>query len=59
MQKTDTLVGEERDVEQLKAFMALSAEEKLQHLEQLNAFLQQAMPVKCIEAWEKLKQQGF
>lgn len=59
MQKTDTLVGEERDVEQLKAFMALSAEEKLQHLEQLNAFLQQAMPVKCKEAWEKLKQQGF
>jgi len=47
------------DIEQLKAFMAMSAEEKLRCLEELNAFYQEAMPQKSKEIWEKLKTLGF
>jgi hypothetical protein len=49
----------EIDVEAIKAFMALSCEEKLRRLEELNEFYRQAMPQKSKEAWEILKKQGF
>ena len=53
------LIEDEIDIEQIKAFMKLSAEEKLRRLEELNAFYQQAMPEKSKAVWEKLKKQGF
>jgi len=59
MSKNETSAEETLDVERLKAFMALSAEDKLRHLQQLNLFLHQAMPTKSKEVWEQLKQQGF
>ncbi|MBF0290141.1 MAG: hypothetical protein HQM14_20180 [SAR324 cluster bacterium] len=59
MQKTSSLEWEDGEMERLKGFIALSAEEKLQHLAQLNVFLHQAMPAKSKEVWEKLKQNGF
>ena len=53
------LIEDEIDIEQIKAFMALSSEEKLRRLEELNDFYQQAMPQKSKEVWKKLKKQGF
>jgi hypothetical protein len=50
---------EEFDVESIKQFMKLSAEEKLNSLEQLNAFLQEAMPQSSKDVWERLKELNF
>ncbi|HLC15339.1 MAG TPA: hypothetical protein VJL89_03835 [Thermodesulfovibrionia bacterium] len=57
--QNNAFTEEEIDIEQIKAFMALSAEEKLRRLEELNYFYQQAMPQKSKAVWEKLKEQGF
>lgn len=50
---------EEIDIERLKYFMTLSAEDKLKYLNELNFFLQRVMPEKNKEIWETLKKQGF
>lgn len=52
-------VDEEINIERIKYFMTLSAEEKLKYLNDLNSFLQRAMPEKNKEIWESLKKQGF
>jgi len=57
--QNNAFTEEEIDIEQIKAFMALSAEEKLRRLEELNDFYQQVMPQKSKAVWEKLKEQGF
>ena len=57
--QNNAFTEEEIDIEQIKAFMALSAEEKLRRLEELNDFYQQTMPQKSKAVWEKLKEQGF
>ncbi len=54
MQSSDDL-----DVERLQYFMNLSTEEKLDSLEALNEFLNEAMPEENKKIWEQLKQQGF
>ena len=44
---------------ELKAYMALPAEKKLQFLEQMNTFFLKAMPSKSKTTWEKLKAKGW
>ncbi len=59
MNEAELSPEEREERERLKAFMALSAEEKLRHLEELNHFLQKAMPPQSKVIWDKLKQKGF
>ena len=47
------------DVEDLKRYISLSAEEKLVYLEEINNFLMEAMPDKSKKAWEELKKNGW
>lgn len=42
-------------IEQIKEYMALPAEMKLQWLEEVNEFLYKAMPPKNREIWEKFR----
>ena len=44
----------EFDLEFIKTYMALSAREKLEYLEELNRFLALATPEKNKDAWKKL-----
>lgn len=48
----------EFDIESLRAFMALSAKEKLEFLEELNRFLAAAMPEKSKKIWDELRANG-
>ena len=50
---------EDFDVENLRYFSKLSAEKKLEFLEQLQEFLNQAMPKENKKLWERLKEEGF
>lgn len=45
--------------EELKAYMALPAKEKLRFLEQMNAFFLKAVPSKSKTAWAKLRAKGW
>ena len=47
------------NIEDLKAYMSLSVEEKLIYLEEINSFLAEVVPDKSKKAWEKLKQEGW
>ena len=46
-------------IEDFKRYMKLSAQKKLELLEQINAFFAKAMPIKSKKAWEELKKRGF
>lgn len=59
MDKNETWADDLIEVERLKAFMALSAEDKLRHLEELNTFLHQAMSTESKNVWKHLKKHGF
>ena len=45
--------------ERLRYFMSLSVEEKLHHLEELNAFFNKMMPAKNKEIAQQLRDMGF
>jgi len=45
--------------EDLRYFSGLSAEKKLDFVEQLQDFLNQVMPVENKQLWERLKEEGF
>jgi len=55
---TKTEKKPEFDLEFIKTYMALSAEEKLKYLEELNRFLAAATPEKSKKAWEELRLRG-
>jgi hypothetical protein len=43
----------------MKRYMALSAEQKLTYLEEMNKFFHEAMSPESKQAWEELKKCGF
>ena len=47
------------DVEDLKRYMSLSVEKKLNYLEEINSFLAEVMPMNSKKAWEELKKSGW
>ena len=47
------------NIEDLKAYMSLSVEDKLIYLQELNSFLAEIVPDENKKAWEKLKQEGW
>ena len=51
--------NEEFDIERMKAYMALSAEEKLLHLEKLYHFNRAMRPRKNDEIAKQLRDEGF
>jgi len=51
--------AQEFDLNQLRAYMAMSAREKLRFLEEMRGFLSKAMPSKSKAAWAKLKARGW
>ncbi len=59
MDKTPFTTETDFDVEDLRYFSGLSAEEKLDFVEQLQDFLNQAMPAESKQLWERLKEDGF
>jgi hypothetical protein len=59
MKNDDDKSDEYFDVEDLKRYMALSAEQKLTYLEEANKFFHEAMPPESKKAWEKLKKSGW
>lgn len=58
MKNKDTKL-EEPDIEDLRVFSRMTAEKKLEFLEQLQDFLNVAMPPENKKLWERLKQEGF
>ncbi len=59
MDKESLTTETDFDIEDLRYFSGLSAEEKLNFVEQLQDFLNQAMPVENKQLWERLKEDGF
>ena len=49
---------ESLDVEDLKKYMALSVEDKLTNLQEINSFLMETMSSASKKAWEELKKSG-
>lgn len=47
------------DPDDLKRYMSLSAEEKLNYLEAMNDFFMEAMSDQSKKAWEVLKKRGW
>ena len=47
------------NIEDLKAYMSLSVEEKLIYLQELNSFLSEVVPNESKKAWEQLKEEGW
>ncbi len=47
------------NIEDLKAYMSLSAEEKLVYLQEINSFFAEVMSDERKKTWEKLKQEGW
>ena len=47
------------NIEDLKAYMSLSVEEKLIYLQEINSFFAEIVPDENKKAWEKLKQEGW
>ena len=58
MTKNEQNDDEYFDVKDLKRYMSLSVEEKLNYLEEINNFLVEVMPMKSKKAWEELKKAG-
>ena len=59
MDKNEENIDEYFDIEDLKRYMSLSVEKKLNYLEEINRFLMEAMPAESKKAWEELKRQGW
>ena len=51
--------SEEFDLDQMRAYMKLSVEEKLKHIERLNQLTNDLMPDSSKKIWERLKEEGF
>ena len=49
----------EFDEDRMKLYMSLSAEQKLSHLEELNAFLEAITPKRAKRVWKSLKEKGW
>ena len=47
------------DVEDLKRYMSLSVEEKLNYLQEINSFFMETMSSESKKAWEELKKKGW
>ncbi len=47
------------NIEDLKAYMSLSVEDKLIYLQELNSFLSEVVPNESKKAWERLKEEGW
>ena len=47
------------NIEDLKAYMSLSVEEKLVYLQEINSFLAEVMPDESKKTWEELKKSGW
>jgi len=43
----------------MRLYMALSPEQKLNHLEEINAFLEAVTPQKAKGMWKQLKEKGW
>ena len=50
---------QEYNPDELKAYMAVPAKEKLRFLEEMNAFFLKVVPSKNKAAWAKLKAKGW
>ena len=59
MKNNEQTNDEEYSIEGLKRYMALSAEEKFNYLEEINNFLKESMPEKSKKVWEELKRNGW
>jgi len=59
MQETKDKARENFDIEDIKRYMGLSVEKKLNYLEEINDFFREAMPQESKNAWEILKQAGW
>jgi hypothetical protein len=59
MQETKDQAKEDFDIEDIKRYMGLSVEKKLNYLEEINDFFKEAMPKESKDAWEILKQAGW
>ena len=59
MDKNEENIDEYFDIKDLKRYMSLSVEKKLNYLEEINRFLMEAMPAESKKAWEELKRQGW
>ena len=53
------LTNQEYNSDELKAYMAMSAKEKLRFLEEMNIFFSKALPSKSKAVWAKLKAKGW
>jgi len=59
MKKIINKKNEMYDLNDIKAYMKMTAKEKLNWLEETTKFLQKVMPDSSKKIWEKLKQRGF
>jgi len=58
-EKNNKQKNEMYDLNDIKAYMKMTAKEKLNWLEETTKFLQKVMPDSSKKIWEKLKQRGF
>jgi len=47
------------NLDNLKSYMALSAREKLNYLEEINSFFRKVTPAESKKIWEELKKRGW
>ena len=47
------------NTDDLKSYMALSAREKLNYLEEVNSFFRKVTPAESKKIWEELKKRGW
>ena len=59
MKENKVKIEEDFDIEDIKRYMGLSVEKKLNYLEEINNFFMEAMPQESKNAWERLKQTGW
>jgi len=59
MEESKDKSEEDFDMEDIKRYMSLSVEKKLNYLEEMNNFFMEAMPQESKDAWERLKQSGW
>ena len=59
MGKSEDKADDYFNIEDLKAYMSLSVEEKLDYLHEINSFFAEVIPDENKKAWDKLKQEGW
>ena len=59
MKRDDKSQSEDFDIEDLKSYMKLTPEQKLDYLEKLVRFLDEITPRAAKENWQKLKALGY